>query len=66
MVHTDIWTDRVLRTWEICRDRVNRSGVRHLARLLGRDHVLFLDRFDAILEAYKTKAMEYGVFVAQR
>ncbi|MGN6136569.1 MAG: SAM-dependent methyltransferase [Aureliella sp.] len=62
--HSLLWTDRVLKTWEICRDRVRRSGVRNLARVLGRDHVLFLDRFDAILEAYRTRAMEYGCFVA--
>ena len=60
------WTEDVLKTWEICRDRVRRSGVRHVARLLGRDHVMFLDRFDAILEAYRTRAMEYGCFVAHR
>lgn len=65
VVHSEIWTKRVLKTWEICRDRVQRTGVRHLARMLGRDHVMFLDRFDAILEAYKTGAMEYGCFVAQ-
>lgn len=62
--HSLLWTDRVLKTWEICRQRVQRSGVKHFARLLGRDHVLFLDRFDAILEAYRTRAMEYGCFVA--
>jgi tocopherol O-methyltransferase len=61
-----IWTEQVLKTWEICRDRVRRSGVRYLARILGRDHVLFLDRFDAILEAYRTRAMEYGCFVASQ
>ena len=64
MEHSLLWTERVLKTWEICRDRVRRSGVRHLARLLGRDHVLFLDRFDSILEAYRTRSMEYGCFVA--
>ncbi len=65
MVHSELWTDQVWKTWEICRDRVRRSGVRYLARVLGQDHVMFLDRFDAILEAYKTKAMEYGCFVAR-
>ena len=64
MRSTDIWTKRVLKTWEICRDRVAASKVRWLAKMLGRDHVMFLDRFDAILEAYKTGAMEYGCFVA--
>lgn len=64
MVRTELWTDRVWRTWEICRDRVRRTGVRHLARLLGKDHLLFIDRFDAILEAYKTHSMEYGCLIA--
>lgn len=64
MRSTDIWTKRVLKTWEICRNRVAASKVRWLAKVLGRDHVMFLDRFDAILEAYRTGAMEYGCFVA--
>lgn len=64
MRSTNIWTKRVLKTWEICRDRVAASKVRWLAKMLGRDHVMFLDRFDAILEAYRTGAMEYGCFVA--
>ncbi len=65
IVHSQIWTKQVLKTWEICRDRVRRTGVRYLAKMLGRDHVMFLDRFDAILEAYKTGAMEYGCIVAR-
>lgn len=60
------WTDQVWRTWEICRDRVAQSRVRWLARLIDRDTVLFLDRFDTILEAYRTHAMRYGVFVARK
>jgi tocopherol O-methyltransferase len=65
-IEVQIWTDKVSKTWEICRDRVNRTGVRRIARLLGADHVLFLDRFDAILNAYKSKAMEYGCFVFEK
>ncbi len=65
MVTTEIWTDRVLQTWEICRDRVRKTRVRWLAKMLGQEHVLFLDRFDAILEAYRTRAMEYGCFIAK-
>ncbi len=61
--HSVLWTEKVLKTWEICRDRVRRTGVRRLAQILGQDHVLFLDRFDAILEAYRTRAMEYGCIV---
>jgi tocopherol O-methyltransferase len=63
---TNIWTKRVLKTWEICRDRVAASKIRWLAKVLGKDHVMFLDRFDAILEAYKTGAMEYGCFIAAK
>ncbi|MFO1066016.1 MAG: class I SAM-dependent methyltransferase [Pirellulales bacterium] len=66
MVGTHIWTDQVWKTWEICRDRVRKTGVRHLARMLGQDHLIFIDRFDAILEAYKTHAMEYGCFIAEK
>ena len=60
------WTDRVARTWEICRQRVIRTGMPWLARLINRDTVMFLDRFDAILQAYRTEAMRYGCFVAHK
>ncbi len=60
------WTSRVSRTWEICSDRVRRSRVRWLAHAFGRDSVLFLDRFDSILAAYRSGAMKYGCFVARK
>lgn len=60
------WTPRVTRTWEICRDRVNRTGVRWIARMLDRDQVMFLDRFDTILNAYRSGAMQYGCFIARK
>ena len=66
IVEKDIWTEKVKRTWEICRRRVERLGVPYLAKVLGKNHVLFLDRFDAILNAYNSGAMEYGVFVAEK
>ena len=66
MVDTGIWTRQVEQTWEICRKRVERTGVRYLAKVLGQNHVLFLDHFDAILNAYKSGAMEYGYFVAEK
>lgn len=59
------WSGRVWRTWELCRRRVERSGVRWLARLLDRNQALFLDRFETILRAYRSGAMEYGCFVAR-
>lgn len=66
VVDTGIWTRQVEQTWEICRKRVERTGVRYLAKVLGQNHVLFLDHFDAILNAYKSGAMEYGYFIAEK
>jgi tocopherol O-methyltransferase len=64
--HSLDWTSRVSRTWRICSERVRRSRVRWLAHLLGRDSVLFLDRFDTILKAYESGAMQYGCFIARK
>jgi tocopherol O-methyltransferase len=60
------WTSQVGRTWEICRERVRRCGIRRIAPVFGRNSVLFLDRFDSILEAYKSGAMAYGCFIAHK
>jgi tocopherol O-methyltransferase len=60
------WTARVEQTWEICRSRVRRSGVRWLAGLIHRDTAMFLDRFDTILNAYRNGAMRYGCFIATK
>ncbi|WP_339733507.1 class I SAM-dependent methyltransferase [uncultured Gimesia sp.] len=60
------WTNRVSQTWEICQQRVQKTGVRWLARLIDRDTVMFLDRFETILKAYKTGAMQYGCFIARK
>lgn len=60
------WTSRVDRTWEICRDRVQQTRVRWLARVIDRQSVMFLDRFETILRAYRTGAMKYGCFVAKK
>ncbi|XZE43330.1 SAM-dependent methyltransferase [Pirellulaceae bacterium SH467] len=66
VVDQGLWTRNVERTWEICKRRVERSGVRVIAKLLGRNHTLFLNHFDAILQAYRSGAMEYGYFVAEK
>ncbi len=66
MVSREICTDKVKKTWEICLERVERSGVKRLAKCLGKNHLLFLDHFTAILQAYNTGAMEYGLFVAEK
>jgi tocopherol O-methyltransferase len=60
------WTSRVDRTWELCRDRVQKTHMRWLARVIDANTVMFLDRFDTILRAYRTGAMKYGCFVARK
>jgi len=60
------WTTRVQRTWEICRDRVRRSWIRGAAHLVGFDSALFLDRFETILAAYESGAMQYGAFIGRK
>jgi len=60
------WTTSVARTWEICQTRVKRTGARRLARLFGANMTMFLDRFDTILDAYQSGAMQYGCFVATK
>ena len=66
VTYQSLWTKQVEKTWEICLERVNRTGIRHLAKVFGANHVLFLDHFQAILDAYRTGAMEYGCFLAER
>lgn len=66
VTHSVDWTERVLKTWEICKRRVERSGVRQLARLVNREQVAFLDGFDVLLDAYRSRAMQYGAIVAKK
>lgn len=60
------WTSRVSRTWEICEQRIRRTGMPFLAKLIDTDTQLFLKRFQTILEAYQTGAMKYGCFIATK
>lgn len=60
------WTDRAAKTWEICKRRVARTGVRHLAGILDKDQVAFIDGFDTLLSAYRSGAMQYGAIVAEK
>ena len=60
------WTSRVSRTWEICRDRVNRFGIRRMASWIDPGQIIFLDRFQTLLDAYNTGAMKYGCFIAEK
>jgi tocopherol O-methyltransferase len=64
--HIIDWTPRVLQTWEICQRRVDRSPLKLLARVFDKESAVFLDRFQIILNAYRTGAMKYGCFVAER
>ncbi len=63
---THDWTQRVDRTWEICIRRVERTGVRRLGKILDQDTVMFLDRFQTLLDAYRSGAMQYGCFLASK
>lgn len=66
VTHNEDWTERVAKTWEVCKQRVSRSRVRYLAKLLGKDQVAFLDGFDMLLSAYQNGAMQFGAIVAER
>jgi tocopherol O-methyltransferase len=63
---SDLWTERVARTWEICIQRVRWTGVGLLGRIVDRDTDMFIRRFETILKAYRTGAMQYGCFVARK
>jgi tocopherol O-methyltransferase len=60
------WTSRVARTWDICRRRVERIGVRRVAPWIDRNGVEFLDRFQTMQQAYANGAMKYGCFIARK
>ena len=62
----DDWTTKVAQTWEICRRRVARSQLHRLARWIDRDTSVFLHRFETILAAYRSGAMQYGCFIASK
>jgi len=63
---SELWTEHVMRTWEICLARTQKIHLRRIAQWIGANHVLFLDHFMAILDAFRTRAMEYGCFIALR
>lgn len=66
MERSDLWTERVMQTWEICMRRVRWTGVGLLGRIIDRDTDMFVKRFQTILAAYRTGAMQYGCFVARK
>jgi tocopherol O-methyltransferase len=59
-------TAQVARTWDICRQRVERTGTGLFAWLGGRRMRAFVDHFATLGNAYRTGAMAYGMFVAEK
>ena len=59
-------TPQVARTWEICQRRVRTIGGGFLARLGGRRMRCFVEHFATLEQAYRTGAMQYGLFVAEK
>ncbi|MCA9103603.1 MAG: class I SAM-dependent methyltransferase [Pirellulales bacterium] len=64
--HSEDWTARVMQTWEICSRRIHRYSLHRLAGLVRPSQLIFLDRFDTILNAYRSGAMQYGCFIARK
>lgn len=63
------WTDLtagVEQTWDICLDRIRASGVSRVGGLFGQNMRRFLDHFTTLREAYRSRAMRYGLFVAEK
>ena len=65
VIHSEDWTRRVERTWELCDARVRRLGLHGIARAVDRRQATFLDHFTTLLDAYRTDAMHYGCIVAR-
>lgn len=63
---THDWTAAVTRTWEICIDRVRKTGVGRLAGWIDRDQADFIRHFATLLNAYRDSAMQYGCILAHR
>lgn len=62
---TDL-TAQVEQTWDICLQRIRASGVQRLGKLFGQNMGRFLDHFGTLREAYRTRAMRYGLFTAEK
>ncbi len=59
-------TEQVGQTWDICIRRVRASGVGLLSRLAGRKMRSFVEHFATLGNAYRSGAMRYGMFVAEK
>ncbi len=59
-------TAQVEQTWDICLHRIRTSGIYRLGRVFGREMQSFLDHFVTLREAYRSRAMRYGLFTAEK
>ncbi len=59
-------TARVWQTWDVCIRRVRASGVGLLSRLAGRKMRTFVEHFATLGKAYRSGAMRYGLFIAEK
>jgi tocopherol O-methyltransferase len=66
VVHAEDLTPRVSPTWDILMRRTGRPWLAPLRLVLDGDARRFLDGFPAIAEAYRTRAMSYGLLIAER
>lgn len=62
---TDL-TPQVMQTWDICLDRIRPSWFRFLRSFSGEHMTRFLDHFGALRDAYRSGAMRYGLFTAEK
>lgn len=65
ITHHD-WSQHAAKTWKICRQRVQKTGVAHLAKWISREQVDFINGFDKLIEAFEEGDMEYGALIAHR
>jgi hypothetical protein len=45
---------------------VNRWGIHRVAHWIDPGQIIFLDRFQMLLDAYNTGAMKYGCLIAEK
>jgi tocopherol O-methyltransferase len=62
---TDL-TAQVEQTWDICLQRIRASGVHRFGGLFGQNMRGFLEHFGTLREAYRSRAMRYGLFTAEK
>jgi len=62
----DDLTAQVEQTWDICLHRIQISGIYRLGGLFGQDMRRFLDHFVTLREAYRSRTMRYGLFLAEK